>query len=364
MAKIRIPEGYRFAGRDGVRRFLELTQNPVSGKELGVLVPPEQAGEMWFVIFEFNSVGYVKDDEKDDLDAKAILESIKTGTEHSNEERRKRGWATMDILGWYTPPRLNPVTNNLTWAIRGSSEGDEVVNYSVRLLGRKGVMDVDLVLNPTQVAGTLPEFDELMSGFEFTSGNRYAEFLPGRDEDRARPPRRDRVERVRAAHLAHRHPAHRGAGARRLVWPRAWRAASSRSCSARRAPAPARPPSWPASSAQIDPDLVEIDYGDYEGRTTPEIREERPGWSLWRDGSPGGETLAAGRRARRPRDRPRAGGRRRRRDLRPRPHPARARGALDRACRPSSGASFALDTASISELGFERENRVIARWNT
>jgi uncharacterized membrane-anchored protein len=179
VAKIRIPEGYRFAGRDGVRRFLELTENPVSGKELGVLVPPEDSGEMWFVIFEFNSIGYVKDDEKNDLDAKAILESIKTGTEHSNEERRKRGWATMDILGWYTPPRYDPVTNNLTWAIRGSSEGDEVVNYSVRLLGRKGVMDVDLVLNPTQVAGTLPEFDELMNGFEFTSGNRYAEFLPG-----------------------------------------------------------------------------------------------------------------------------------------------------------------------------------------
>ena len=131
------------------------------------------------MIFEFNAVGYVKDDEKDELDAKAILESIRTGTEHSNEERRKRGWATMDILGWHSAPQSNPVTNNLTWAIRGSSEGDEVVNYSVRLLGRKGVMDVDLVLDPTQVAGTLPEFDQLMTGFEFTSGNRYAQFVAG-----------------------------------------------------------------------------------------------------------------------------------------------------------------------------------------
>jgi uncharacterized membrane-anchored protein len=179
VAEIQIPDGYRFAGRDGVRRFLELTQNPVSGKELGVLVPPEQSGDMWFVIFEFNSVGYVKDDEKDELDAKAILQSIKTGTENSNEERKKRGWPTMEILGWHAPPRYDPVTNNLTWAIRGSSEGDEVVNYSVRLLGRKGVMDVDLVLNPTQVASTLPEFDQLLTGFEFTSGNRYAEFMAG-----------------------------------------------------------------------------------------------------------------------------------------------------------------------------------------
>lgn len=43
--------------------------------------------------------------------------------------------------------------------------------------------------------------------------------------------------------------------------------------------------------AGILPDLVEWDYGAYEGRTTPEIREQRPGWVLWRDGVPGGETL-------------------------------------------------------------------------
>src|SRR4051794_1329140 len=45
--------------------------------------------------------------------------------------------------------------------------------------------------------------------------------------------------------------------------------------------------------AQVDDDLREIDYGDYEGLTTPQIREQRPGWDLWRDGSPGGETPAA-----------------------------------------------------------------------
>ena len=44
--------------------------------------------------------------------------------------------------------------------------------------------------------------------------------------------------------------------------------------------------------AQIDPDLREWDYGDYEGRTTAEIRAARPGWSLWTDGVPGGESIA------------------------------------------------------------------------
>jgi broad specificity phosphatase PhoE len=42
----------------------------------------------------------------------------------------------------------------------------------------------------------------------------------------------------------------------------------------------------------FDADLVEVDYGEYEGRTTGEILRARPGWDLWRDGCPGGETIA------------------------------------------------------------------------
>jgi broad specificity phosphatase PhoE len=42
----------------------------------------------------------------------------------------------------------------------------------------------------------------------------------------------------------------------------------------------------------FDEDLMEVDYGDYEGRTTAEIHRARPDWDLWRDGCPGGETIA------------------------------------------------------------------------
>ena len=114
---------------------------------------------------------------------------------------------------------------------------------------------------------------------------------------------------------------------------------------------------------QLDPDLVEVDYGDYEGLTTPEIREERPGWTLWRDGSPGGETLAAaGERVDRVIARALAADG----DVAvfAHGHVLRVLAARWLELPPEQGARFALDTASISELGFERENRVIARWNT
>jgi broad specificity phosphatase PhoE len=52
------------------------------------------------------------------------------------------------------------------------------------------------------------------------------------------------------------------------------------------------------TNAVVDPQLVEIDYGDYEGRTSADIRKTRPDWLLWRDGSPGGESMGqVGRRA-------------------------------------------------------------------
>ena len=46
-------------------------------------------------------------------------------------------------------------------------------------------------------------------------------------------------------------------------------------------------------SAEIEPDLAEWDYGDYEGRTSPDIRKDQPGWNVFRDGCPGGESVTA-----------------------------------------------------------------------
>ena len=97
IAQIRIPEGYRFAGREGVRRFMELTQNPVSGDELGVMISPSgPERQVWFVIFEFNPIGYVKDDEKGKLDADAISQVA----EKPEMNRATRSAGSVDGRRW------------------------------------------------------------------------------------------------------------------------------------------------------------------------------------------------------------------------------------------------------------------------
>jgi probable phosphoglycerate mutase len=114
--------------------------------------------------------------------------------------------------------------------------------------------------------------------------------------------------------------------------------------------------------AQTEPNLREWDYGDFEGRTTAEIQKEIPGWSLWVSGVRNGETIGQ--------------------------VAARADAVIARALQAEgdvalfahghilrilagrwlglpgdAGRLFALGTAALSSLGYERETRVITRWN-
>jgi len=175
-AQVKVPAGFVFAGASDTRTIMEANHNPVTGKEIGFVAP---AGEDWYAVFEFDDVGYVKDDEKDSLDQKALLDSIKAGTEAGNKERVKRGWPTMTIIGWETAPRYNDTTHNLEWAIRAQSEGLPVINHNTRVLGRGGVMEVTLVADPAVLAETMPKFKAMLDGFEFKQGQRYAEFRAG-----------------------------------------------------------------------------------------------------------------------------------------------------------------------------------------
>jgi broad specificity phosphatase PhoE len=115
--------------------------------------------------------------------------------------------------------------------------------------------------------------------------------------------------------------------------------------------------------AEVDDDLVEWGYGQYEGRTSAEIRERVPSWTIWTHETPGGETpQQVGERLDRVVER-----------LRAVPdralvfghgHALRALTARWLALPVTDGRLFRLDTATLSRLGYERESPVIAAWNS
>jgi uncharacterized membrane-anchored protein len=183
IAQIKVPEGYMFADGDGARRYLELTHNPAEGTEIGILTPISDAKEdQWVIFFDFDESGYVKDDDKSSIDAAKILDSIKRGTEEENVERKKRGWTAFHITSWQTQPFYDTATHNLTWGTFGNTDDPKegvTINYATRILGRRGVVRVDLITDPVQVDATLPKFKEVMTGFSFVQGSRYADFVKG-----------------------------------------------------------------------------------------------------------------------------------------------------------------------------------------
>lgn len=177
-AELPVPEGYVATNGDGSRTILRLFDNLTGDSEVGLFAP---ASFDWFVTFDWDAIGYVKDDEKDKLDAKAMLKSMQENNEEANKVKKERGMSTLSLVGFDVPPNYNPETNNLEWALRlkDDASGNESVNYNVKVLGREGVMVVTLVCDPSELTGLLPEFRKHLAAFAFTAGHKYAEFKKG-----------------------------------------------------------------------------------------------------------------------------------------------------------------------------------------
>ena len=178
-AQIEVPENFMFTGPEGAPKVLELTQNPPDPDTVGVLVPTGETAD-WLVFFDYSDSGHVKDDERDSIDANALLESLKAGTEAGNKERRARGWDSIYVTDWVVPPGYEPSTNRLAWGVRMREDsGDNFANYDVRVLGRTGVVSVTLACSPDQVQTLIPILQKLLNGFEFKAGQKYAEWRSG-----------------------------------------------------------------------------------------------------------------------------------------------------------------------------------------
>lgn len=175
-ATIHIPEGFKLTGKEGSQLWNEVTQNPPD-ETIATLMPES---EDWFAAFSFDEIGYVKDDEKADLDADAIFKSMSEGTEASNEYRRQQGWGGIHMDSWIVEPQYDDATKHLVWAFRlRDDDGGTNANYSMRLLGRRGVMNVLVVAGEDTMQDAVDATNGVLEGFDYKPGHRYAEFTSG-----------------------------------------------------------------------------------------------------------------------------------------------------------------------------------------
>jgi uncharacterized membrane-anchored protein len=173
VATLKVPEGQVFLDDRSTGRFLTLNGNPP--RDGRYTLAAEDLS--WFAVFYFEDTGYVKDDEK--LDADALLATLRQGDARSNSERKRLGMPALETVGWHVAPHYDGSTHRLEWGMQLRTEGRIIVNYTIRLLGRRGVMHAVLVSDPENLDRDIAVFKGTLAGHEFTPGEGYAEFRAG-----------------------------------------------------------------------------------------------------------------------------------------------------------------------------------------
>ncbi len=175
IATIKVPEGYKFADSAAARAFFERLRNPVPPNLIGILAP--QAGGMW-VIFEFADVGYLKNADRERLDNASIIKSVWSRIERQNQERTLAGQAPFTSVDWQLKPIYDPQQHSLEWAIRADSRSENVVNQTVRLLARRGVLDA-IAIRSGHDNVDLNQVRQLVKGVSLKPGEGYADYHDG-----------------------------------------------------------------------------------------------------------------------------------------------------------------------------------------
>jgi uncharacterized membrane-anchored protein len=175
-AEINIPEGYQFLDEKAGRLFLEGNHNPVPNNMVGILAP---VTTRWFAVINFSGIGYVKDTDATHLDAGAMLNKVQSLIARQNESNSKNGLPMFASADWELKPVYDPTQNKLEWAIRAAAHGDiAAVNYSVRLFGRRGVLEF-IAVQPYQADFDLSPLREIVKGISFRDGERYSDYKSG-----------------------------------------------------------------------------------------------------------------------------------------------------------------------------------------
>ncbi|HEY4373091.1 MAG TPA: DUF2167 domain-containing protein [Burkholderiales bacterium] len=173
-ASIKVPKDYVFLDEKNTRRFLEINGNPPADHHY--MIAPRSLS--WFAVFSFEESGYVKDDEK--IDADSLLKSLKESDGPSNEQRKRLGMGSLYTVGWEVPPHYDNSTRRLEWGMRlRADDNTPVINYTSRLLGRKGVMSAILVSSPQTLAADTRAFQTALRDFDYVPGEKYSEYKSG-----------------------------------------------------------------------------------------------------------------------------------------------------------------------------------------
>jgi uncharacterized membrane-anchored protein len=172
-ARIALPTGMRLLAEAEAQALMRKVGNDPEGVIAAIFPPPGAAS--WVVIIEAQDVGYVSDDDADELDASALLQSFRSGTEEQNKQRVKQGVSALTIDGWSEAPRYDRVRHHLVWGLNAHDPDGKVVNFFTRFLGRYGYLSVDLIDSPDTLMASKVQAQAVLNALSFEPGAAYGD---------------------------------------------------------------------------------------------------------------------------------------------------------------------------------------------
>ncbi len=189
LAKLSVPKEFKYLGPDDAETVLvKLWGNPPTAeKPLGLLIPAGLTPldtNCWVVTIAYSEDGYVKDSEANKINYDDLLKKMQKGISENNQARRAQGYPGITLVGWAAPPHYDAETHKLYWAKRLKFDGEagDTLNYSIRMLGRKGVLELNAVAGLEQLAEIDKQTPQILGMVNFQEGSRYADFDPKTDK--------------------------------------------------------------------------------------------------------------------------------------------------------------------------------------
>jgi uncharacterized membrane-anchored protein len=170
---MQLPERHAFLGGKEAAQLMEKNGSLYNDNLLGLVVG-QGDDDKWFVSIRYDDEGYVKDTEA--IDANQLLTALKDGTEEANKERQEHGFAPFHVEGWSEPPHYEKSVHHLVWALTVNGDDGRSANFNTRVLGRRGIVSLNLVCDPGELGADKSEVAALLAGTAFKSGSRYEDF--------------------------------------------------------------------------------------------------------------------------------------------------------------------------------------------
>ncbi|MES2307899.1 MAG: DUF2167 domain-containing protein [Verrucomicrobiota bacterium] len=189
LAIIHLEEGFQYLNPDDTEKVLvKIWGNPAHGhKSLGMLVPKDfdpLSKSAWVVVVQYTEEGYVSEEDAQKINYNDLLKQMKESVAEASKQREKEGYSSLELIGWATPPRYDAKEHKLYWAkeLRFGQEKETTLNYNIRILGRKGVLELNVVSGIQQLKEVEDAGPKILSMVSFNPGSRYADFNSSTDK--------------------------------------------------------------------------------------------------------------------------------------------------------------------------------------